>query len=157
MVNKPPLVVLLLALLIAVVLALIFGVQLLGVVSGLVFPPDPPLPQGSTELSSQNLAHGLDEWTYRTTRSPCAVAAFYADMGGDCQFSEAYCETGLFDSPGRSVPEVATCTGSETVSIFGMQWRAMIYTRIIYGEEGTYVDLRREMLWNGPPPTIPLE
>ncbi|GAB4508507.1 MAG: hypothetical protein OHK0046_01160 [Anaerolineae bacterium] len=141
----------LVALVVGVVLSLVFGLQLFRVVSGLVFPPEPPTPPGLTLSVHENLDHGVDEWVYSSAAlSPCEIVAFYEGENSLC--TTTWCDGGAFNSPGYALEEVAVCIGTDTFSIFGLRWEAVIYTRYISGEEVTYVDVRRDVLWSGPAP-----
>ncbi|MFW5771772.1 MAG: hypothetical protein ACOCZH_00510, partial [Phototrophicaceae bacterium] len=106
---SPPLLVILLGLAL-VIAALALALDVFGVVSALVFPADPPLPDGLARVEHQRQAHGLDEWTYEsTTLNPCAAAAFFRDEGGICVVDDALCSDLTYHSPGHSVEVIAEC------------------------------------------------
>lgn len=160
---SPPLIFILGAL-VVVILAMVVGFNVFRVISGMVFPPGVPLPEQITQETHTNISHGVDEWTYLSTQNPCEVMVFYEDLGSICTLAEAdFCTGTTYNDPGYSPDEVATCVGTDTVSVFGRRWETTITTRWQQNAESvTTFDIRREMLWNGPapeatstPPSIP--
>ena len=145
-----------LAVLALVIVALVLALDVFGVVSALVFPADPPLPNGLTLVEHERLAHGLDEWTYEsTTLNPCQAAAFFAQAGGTCTIDDALCRDQTYNSPGHSVEVVAECQRVEPFSAFGLRWQATIatrYSRSAEVQDTTVLHIAREILWGGMPP-----
>jgi hypothetical protein len=139
-----------------VVLLLLFyiGTQVFGVLYGIVFPAQPPLPPDVHEITHENADYGFDTWLYGTDQDACEVVAFYATEGGRCLLSPGYCNTGTVievDTPGQ---HVARCSGEQEFSIFAMRWNAIIATGDEFAGK-TQFRLEREVFWSGsiPKPT----
>lgn len=139
-----------------VIAALVLALNVFGVVSALVFPADPPLPDGLARVEHQRRAHGLDEWTYEsTTLNPCAAAAFFRDEGGTCVVDDALCSDLTYHSPGHSVEVIAECQHTGPFSAFGLRWQVVIgtrYSRSATIRDTTVLHIIREILWGGLPP-----
>lgn len=120
--------------------------------AAIVFPPDPPVPQGAVLVSHTSAAHGVDTWHYRINRSPCDTVAFFEERGGTCIVRAGWCTGG---DPGLLELSVAHCSGDVTFSSFTQRWLA----RISVGAAGDVTDLTlsREVSWLGalPPATLP--
>lgn len=132
--------------------ALIISLEVFGVISGILFPPDAPIPPNSEQTDHTNLEFGVDSWSYTTTESPCQVIQFYENNQSTCTLSGDYCKGPTFDSPGYSLDSVATCIGTDDFSVFGLRWTVEISTQVRRGIETTHFDLLREILWSGPAP-----
>jgi hypothetical protein len=148
-----PLKVILLGIL-AVLLAVFIGTQVLGVLYTILFPPAPPLPANTTQISHQNLDYGVDDWEYGTDQSGCDVVTFYMDKGGVCRAAPFACggQLSLGDNSGDgSAEHVARCVGETHVSLFAMRWEAIIATGYSSGGK-THFRLTREMYWTGAVP-----
>lgn len=124
------------------------GVQLFVIVYGLVFPPDAPVPDGSTLIEHENFAYGVDEWLYGTQVNPCDVVTFYLESDANCRVSPGQCGIGITDPVGQSVQNVATCSGNTSFSIFDMGWEVTIAAGYRTGDP-TRFRLRREVFWIG--------
>lgn len=147
---RPPLWLILLSL-VAVLAALVFGIQLIGVVAGLIFLPDVPLPDGANQNAHDNQAYGVDEWQYELPGDPCAAVTFFASEGADCIGQDDYCPDGVYDPPSYETEQIAECVHSGDHSIFGYRWRVSILPRYEPNPESTTVTAMREMLWGGAP------
>lgn len=140
-------------------LVLFLSIRLFGVVSGLVFPPEPPFPEARTIVTHDNISHGVDAWVYTTSLTPCEVVTFYEANGSACTAAteRAWCSGSTFDDPGYPLEAISTCMGTDAFSVFGSRWEADIYTQLAPDATTrrdilTYVDIRRDVLWNGPSP-----
>jgi hypothetical protein len=140
-----------------VAFAVFVGIRVIGVLYGIVLPPQPPRPPNLTELTHESAAYGVDDWSYSTSQDACQVARFYESNGGNCTFSPQTCSAGFIDSSIIS-PEsnVAQCSGSIEFSIFAMKWEAIIAAGYRDGNP-THFKLSREIFWTGevPPPMFP--
>jgi hypothetical protein len=129
----------------------ILAVQLFGVIYGLVFPPDPPLPSGAAELRHDNLSYGVDDWLYGTTQDGCAVMDYYVAQGGACSITPGMCSTGAFVNPNVGTQNVGSCVADVSFSIFQMRWEVDVASGYS-GEHPTQFRLKREVYWIGSPP-----
>jgi hypothetical protein len=145
--SRPPVLLVIGAL--AVALALFAGVQIIGVLYGMVFPPEPPLPDGAVQIEHEDQAHGVDSWRYRIEQDACQVARHYAEQDdASCNIAPQLCETGTYSPPNTLPQNVAQCRGEIEFSIFIMTWEANISGG--YGERGpTQIQLDREVSWFG--------
>ncbi len=149
---SPPLWVILLALAV-LVFAVFVGVGVFRALSGLIFPPSPPLPDSVTAVEHENLAHGRDLWRYESALNPCELVAFYEQQNSTCTLSvPSTCDGTTYNSLDYSVESFATCTGQGTYSIYGLRWELTVDVAWSREGETTYFDLMRETLWSGPPP-----
>lgn len=139
--------------LLGLVAALAFAVLVLTricpVLSGLVFPPDPPLPAGDVrELQPrQNTGVGRDEWLYGTNVNACEVIRFYEDRIGGCQYdANINCTVGggrVPDLPGVALP-AGVCQGKQSIGAMQITWTVRIATN--YNEGGvTHFRITREV------------
>ena len=149
--GGPPLWVIGLAV-VAIVIALVIGLQVFRALYGLVFPPDPPLPDEITELSHNNKGHGYDEWSYASPLNACELTTFYIEQGSNCVITEGMCTDDRYQSPGYSLESAATCYGTATYSVFGLRWEVIISTKWSQDGDSTTFELERETLWAGPAP-----
>jgi hypothetical protein len=137
--------------LVALVAALVIGGRVVWVLSGLIFPPDPPKPPGVALIHHTSTMHGSDEWQYHLALDACATAAFYVEHGGTCEMQPGHC---LGDATGKAAQRsalAAVCTGETTFSTFVMRWDAEVYAY----EDYTRIMLSREIPWartNNPSP-----
>lgn len=134
-------------------LSLYVGAQVVGVLYGIVFPPNAPLPDGSVQLEHENLAYGVDNWLYGTTEDACRVARFYVAADGICRIAPNICENSRVDEDETlgSGDNIARCSGTTQFSIFEMSWNVDVaagYT----DEYPTRFRLEREVYWIGNAP-----
>lgn len=143
----------LIAVAVALVTAFFVGVQVISVLSAILFPPTPPVVANATLISTTNHDYGVDDWVYETEVDACDVAAFYLEMGGVCRFPPATCGEITFEIPQYN-QHVARCIGDVEFSIFAMRWRALISTGDRNGS-ATVFRISREIYWTGaiPPST----
>jgi hypothetical protein len=144
---------------IALVLAVVIGTQVIGVLFVILFPPAPPLPANVTLVSHSNADYGVDEWLYTSNQNVCDVLIFYMERGGQCRIAPLQCGdnrtddetlTGV-DSSGQ---HIARCVGETTTSIFAMRWQAVIATGST-PETRAQFRLQREIFWSGQVPPMP--
>ncbi len=140
--------------LIVLVIASFIAVRVFGVLAAMIFMEDAPLPNNSAETLHNNLGYGADFWTYTSSLNPCEIMAFYEANDSHCVVIEPLCSGDRFNNPGYALDEVASCIGTDEVSIFGVRWEVKIYTVFADRDnrEQTTFDLRRDMLWTGPAP-----
>lgn len=140
---------------IAVGLAVFVGLQVIGVLYSIIFPPVPPRPASVTELAHTSEAYGVDAWDYGTADDACAVARFYINNNGECKFGPKICDAGFVnDTSMQPGSHVAQCSGVMAFSIFAMRWQAIIATGYRDGNP-THFKLLREIFWTGEvPPAI---
>jgi len=134
---------------VAVVVALFIGIRLFGVISVLIFIPDPPLPDEIDLISHENTAYGVDTWTYSSSQSVCEVVTFYESQSRMCDIPAGICET-RNEQTEVPIGERISCSGTEQVSIFGYRWDVEIYRAIRDSKATTLMDVQRIMQWNGP-------
>jgi hypothetical protein len=133
--------------LIAAVLALYVGLQVISVLYGIIMPPLPPLPGSAREISHESSDYGIDRWTYASTSEVCGLLLFYETNGGMCRTAPGQC--GRTGTDQVESPAVAQCSGETPFSLFTMRWSAALY-----GAEGqeTELDVSREVYWIGTGP-----
>ena len=143
---------------IALLLAVYIGTQVLGVLYVIMFPPGPPLPADLTLMSHTNTDYGVDGWSYSSTQQPCDIVTFYENSGGECELLSASCSDGQTVTSSSNVnlfpgQNAATCTGVTHPSIFAMRWSAVISIAGV-SDGATEFDIRREMFWTGQAPPV---
>jgi hypothetical protein len=139
------------ALLVGVIGALYVSIQLFGVLYGVIFPPDPPLPPGADEISHDSGSYGVDEWVYGSDDDACDVVRYYEAEGGLCVYTPGVCGESGFEYNGPGTQNAGQCSGYIDFSIFSMTWDAAISGG--YDDDGqTRIQLQREVLWTGSPP-----
>jgi hypothetical protein len=131
-----------------VLLALYVATQVVSVLFGIIMPPSPPLPNGVRETSHVSSDYGVDSWAYASDTETCDLVLFYEVNGGVCFLALGQC--GREGTEQVSPPAVAQCVGSVPFSIFHMQWSAELFRS---GENGTRIELNREVFWIGTGPT----
>jgi hypothetical protein len=132
-----------------IALSVFAGIQVIGVLYGIIFPAEPPLPQSITQLEHSSEAYGVDEWVYSTPIDACEIVRFY-DSWGRCVFAPGMCR-GRFKQDEIIITQgdnVAQCTGEINFSIFAMRWRSIIATGYKNGD-ATRFRLSREVFWTG--------
>lgn len=136
------------------VFAVLFATRIFGVLYGIVFPANPPLPTGLVRLEHNNLAYGVDEWVYGTEQDGCEILDYYQRNGGTCSIAPGICGPSGFQRSGFSSQNIGACTGTEEFSIFAMRWE-MNVTSGYRSPPTTRFSLRREVFWTGsiPRPT----
>lgn len=150
--NKSPAPPCIVAVLVFFVVAVVIGVQVFRVLYAVIFHADAPLPAGSSITAHEQIAFGVDQWTYTSAQNPCEIMQFYGSQAGLCQVAAGVCEGAVYTGPDYALENIATCYGSDEYSIFGVRWEVVIYTQRQRGEVITAFDLKREMLWSGPAP-----
>jgi hypothetical protein len=143
----------LLALLAAFVAAVAVGSQVVPLLSGLIFPPEPPLPTRNTNAireirPRESAGPGHDDWLYGTEMRPCDVQTYYENKLGSCQVDmENFCHIdpnwGMSPRDGSSFG-IAVCTGTESI---GSNYRVLWTVRIGAGytsDGNTHIRIVRE-------------
>ncbi len=146
-------------LVIALLMAVFIGTNVLGVLFGVVAPPLPPLPAGMTQIDHTSPAYGVDTWKYLSsadssgvpTIDACSAVQYIQSNDGVCQLAPLQCgeyrETDDSFSADNSV--VARCSGQVAFSIFNMQWWALVMRT---PDAQTQLELHREVYWIGTGP-----
>lgn len=138
-------------------IALYAASQFIGVLYGLVFPANAPVPQNVKELEHTSEAYGVDQWLYGSSEDACVIVRYYENNGGTCNVAPDMCSSGfLREGPFSPATNVAQCSGDVMFSIFAMRWRTNIATG--YRDEyPTHFQLEREVYWTGILPSGQLE
>ncbi|MEO8610323.1 MAG: hypothetical protein ABI690_20675 [Chloroflexota bacterium] len=144
---------------IALLLAVFIGTQVLGVLYVIVFPPAPPLPGDLTLMSHTNTDYGVDDWLYDSRQKPCDIVTYYTNSGGQCRLALFQCGNTQANSTSENdqpLPgdNVARCVGESKISIFAMRWQANIATGPS-ADVPTEFRISREIYWTGAAPPIP--
>lgn len=144
---------------IAAGLFLVLGVWMVGqflpILYGVLFPPSPPRPDNTTELSRDTTAYGVDTIVYSTADDGCRLTRYYQSQGATCRIAPSVCDSGFvqLEQP-RQGSQVARCTADVPFSIFTMRYRAEIAAG--YGDDApTRLRLEREIFWSGQPGPAP--
>ncbi|MFZ4813805.1 MAG: hypothetical protein ACOYL5_04660, partial [Phototrophicaceae bacterium] len=122
-----------------VLFALWLAFRLSAPLSGLLFPPEPPIPSGATLQRQATSGYGADSRVYHLPPLPCPVRDFYAEQG-QCVTQDGHCEQ---DSTPKRDALTATCQGNMVFGGFTMYWDVEIYD---YPQQ-TEVLLNREIYW----------
>lgn len=136
----------------AFTLALAVGIQVIGVLMGVVSPPKPPIPPSATEQSYTTDARGRDRWVYSATSFPDSVLAFYQAAGAGCTvkpFAPEYEQALRVDFTDASVFE-AHCTGTQRFDRFTMRWEVLVSSSP--GSTLVRLDVVRQIDWFGSTP-----
>lgn len=152
--NGVPLkVILILAL--ALLLALVVGLQVIGVLYAILFPPSPPVPAAAQLQEHINSAYGTDEWLYTIDQPACEVTLYFETQApGSCQVSLGACESGATapDTMAVGVPQnIARCASESRFSLFALRWEAIIATDPD-NTAATLFRVQREVFWTGAVP-----
>jgi hypothetical protein len=145
--------------LIALVLAVVIGTQVIGVLFVILFPPAPPLPANVTLVSHTNTDYGVDEWLYTSSQNVCDVLIFYMENGGQCRIAPLQCGDNRTDDESltgadSSGQHIARCVSETTASIFAMRWQVVIATGST-PDVWAQFRLQREIFWSGQVPPMP--
>jgi hypothetical protein len=136
------------------IFACMVGVQVIGVLYLIVFPPAPPLPEGVVEVSHMSSDYGVDEWLYTTSEPACRVVQFYINEGTQCRFvpdCDAPVVPEISANAGNATQSVTRCVGERQVSIFAMRWQVVIS---VNSNLRTEFRLQREVYWTGSVPPL---
>lgn len=130
-------------LLIFVIGGLGLAITLLPVLTGLLFPPAPPVPDGAALISHDQLAHGDGDWTYTLPSPSCDVVTFYAALGMCHRLVACDGQTPLV-----TTTTIAVCEGTQNFSIFAAQWQAIVR---VDGSDArkSNVEISSRVLWMG--------
>jgi len=129
-----PLWVALAGMVLAFILALIIMAAVLEPLTNLVFPtkPVPPLPPDAVLLeaiAAPSTSNG--EWLYGSQLEGCAVAQFYIEQRGTCQFNPFSCERGEDGnlrphSLSEGLSAIGTCTATFSNVANSYSWEVII-------------------------------
>jgi hypothetical protein len=136
---------------VALVLAVFIGSQVLGVLFGIVFPEKPPLPPDVEELSHESTSYGVDSWLYSSDEDACTVLEYYQTQAAECTVSPFGCGSDMVLKTTRPGEHVALCSGEKNFSIFLMTWDV----NIAIGDgttAQTEFRLNRKVYWSGNSP-----
>jgi hypothetical protein len=133
----------------ALAFAVSVGPQVVGALSAMTAPPPPPLPVGVVQITHENLAHGVDNWTYDIEQDVCQLVTFYQDQGGECPVLPPHCTQTGESSPADR--DAAICTGDVQFSIFAMRWQMSVPRDTIMTDAETRFRLSRVVSWSGSP------
>jgi hypothetical protein len=131
---------------ISLLLAAYIGVNVIGVLYGMVAPPLPPVSEGMSQTAYTQKAYGVDAWVYRSGSDGCDLLEMYS-AAGLCNPAPLQCGA-LRPVYSSNLPRtiVARCSGERQFSIFTMQWNSYIFRL----PDGTSeVELEREVFWIG--------
>ncbi len=135
---------------VALGVAAVLGFQLMGILYAMLFPPNVTLPPDVTELEHENFTYGADRWVYGTSMNGCMLVEYFQSNGAICEVASGFCGGVDTEVNSPNIQELATCSGDETFSIFGMRWQATISAH--YSSEPiTRFELTRDVLWFGLP------
>jgi hypothetical protein len=137
----------LLGLLIAFGFAIVVGAAICPTLSGVLLPPNPPLPSGTISmLVHEPKGVGLDEFLYGTEEHGCTVAQYYAKRFGDCTYDpDTDCARGRIPASQPGVgAHIAQCTGADSFGAYRVTWT--VYISSGYATQGkTHFRVIREV------------
>ncbi|MBN1200433.1 MAG: hypothetical protein JXJ20_01130 [Anaerolineae bacterium] len=114
--------------LVAMVVALIIGalilVRVVGPLQGLLFPFEPPVPDGAEEIEHVKPDKGAEYWVYRTTMRGQDVARFYEQEDGTCWYTSS--NSDVNPRPDGVSYSVARCVGQRESAGLGISWEVFI-------------------------------
>ena len=147
--RRSPIFLLILGTLFAV--ALMIGIQVFTVLYAIIFPPLPPLPDDSIEVSHENIDYGVDTWLYSSSQDACDILLFYHQQDVECRIAPSVCASGQFETQSSvsSLSHVAECTGEVPFSIFAMRWNVNIAGGYASETAPTQFNLSRQVFWTG--------
>lgn len=130
--------------------------QFVPVLYAVFFPPSPPRPDNTTELSRESEGYGIDTILYSSPDDACAMTRYYQSQGASCRVAPSVCTTGFvqLEQP-RPGSQVSRCIADIPFSIFTMRYRAEISAgyEVQTEDAPTRLRLEREIFWAGPPGT----
>ncbi|MAS34638.1 MAG: hypothetical protein CL610_11570 [Anaerolineaceae bacterium] len=132
----------------ALIFVVLVGPRVVGVLFGIMAPPEPPVPPNARLLTYSREAYGVDVWTYDTTQDICDLVLFFKEQGGDCPIFPPRCATKTDSVPQSSPDLIAQCVGDMEFSVFAMRWQFAIPVRSISPQRPRF-DLSREIFWTG--------
>lgn len=128
----------LLGLAVALVITMYIALRILPTLTGLILPPDPPVPPvATTAVTHESKGVGLDEWLYATDATGCEVARYYQNRVGGCSYDpDSGCQTPSRNLPGSilSAQHIVTCQGGQSQGAYSVSWT--IYVSSGYSEGG---------------------
>jgi len=144
---------------VVIVGALVIGIQIIGVLYAIAFPPAPPVPDIWRVVSHTSTDYGVDDWHYTSVLSACELIRYYQENGATCRVAPVYCggeDTSQTSLPGDFVAgqHIGRCYGEAKFSIFAQSWEV----NIAYGpneQEKTQFRVTREIFWSGEVPPRP--
>jgi hypothetical protein len=130
---------------VALLIAVVAGPRLVGLLFGIASPPTPPVPEGVTQVGYEQLAYGVDRWTYTTEGNICELISYYESHEGQCPILPPSCQSG---SPSVDKDLLARCYGDVEFSAFMMRWRLEVPHRA-GNAPGVRFELSRQISWMG--------
>ncbi len=118
------------------------------------FPPSPPRPNTTQEVSRETTSYGTDTILYSSPDDGCALARYYEAQGASCRIAPEVCTSGFVQlTQPRAGSQVARCIADVPFSIFTMRYRAEIAAGYERQTEGlpTRLRLEREIFWADKP------
>jgi hypothetical protein len=104
--------------------AVLILARVAGPLYGLLFPLDPPVPDGVEEVEHVKPDTGAEYWIYRTTLTGRQVAEFYEQEGGQCRYSlQGQSEDERVEDQSYSV---ARCLGEKESAGLKTSWEVLI-------------------------------
>ncbi len=146
-----PIVVALIAGALVLLLTLLIGPRVLGILTGIVAPPEPPLPSQADLVNYELPVHGVDRWQYTTGENLCQLIAFYRPLATQCPVLPLDCGGTAQDSD-----FMAACYGDVEFSIFAMRWQLRVPLRSVGGPP-LHFEVWRDVYWNGHLPPEPFD
>jgi hypothetical protein len=129
------------------------GPGLIGMLWGIIAPPEPPVPPGVRLLDYRNEAYGVDTWTYGTDQDVCDLVAFYQDQGGTCTIVPPRCHPAPDSIIPRSDEWIASCSGEQAFTAFTMHWRFDVPLRSgLTNQVRMRFEVSRRIFWAGDAP-----
>jgi len=141
-------------------LLLVIGValvtQFVPVLYAVFFPPTPPRPDNTIEISRDSAGYGEDTFLYSSPDDGCALTRYYQSQGASCNIAPTVCTSGFVElTQPRAGAQVSRCSADVDFSIFTMRYRVEISA----GYEGqteslpTRLRVEREIFWADKPRT----
>jgi len=147
-----------LAALVLLVIGFALVTRFVPVLYAIFFPPSPPRPDNTLELSRESTSYGSDILLYSSPDDACGMARYYEAQGASCRIAPRACTTGFVQlQQPRPGSQIARCVADVSFSIFTMRYRAEIAAGYEVQTEGlpTRLRLEREIFWSGQPGAAP--
>jgi len=117
---------------VAFAFAVFVGIRICPTLSGVVLPPNPPLPVAvpTTLILHEQKGTGLDEWLYGTEEKGCDVARFYQQRLSDCSYDpDSNCGSPVGTQPFVTTGQlVVQCSGTDTFGAYKVLWTVIVST-----------------------------
>jgi hypothetical protein len=126
-----------------ILLALFAGFHAVSILTGVLYPPNPPVYDQMKQVAYEYIDQGVDNWRYVSDSTPEQIAAYYTDHGAQCAHrapTSAY----AFGNDGRVG---MSCEGQTKFSIFNMAYQVLITPE----QSTSVIILSRDVFWIGAP------